>query len=107
MSLDVYLMVTKPVEVYEANVTHNLGTMAEAAGIYMAVWRPEEIGIETASQLIEPLREGIAKMKADPEKFKKRNPENGWGNYDEFLSWLERYLAACEENPTATVKVSR
>ena len=32
--------------VFEANVTHNLNRMAEAAGFYKEVWRPEEIGIE-------------------------------------------------------------
>lgn len=27
---------------YSANITHNLGNMAQAAGIYHPVWRPEE-----------------------------------------------------------------
>lgn len=31
---------------YHANITHNLGKMAEAAGIYHALWRPDEIGIK-------------------------------------------------------------
>ncbi len=29
--------------VFEYNITHNLGVMADAAGIYEALWRPEEI----------------------------------------------------------------
>jgi hypothetical protein len=28
---------------YQSNITHNLGSMAEAAGIYQALWHPEEI----------------------------------------------------------------
>ena len=107
MSLDVYLEVVKPSEVYSANITHNLGKMAEEAGIYMPLWRPEEIGITKAGQLIEPLTEGLAKLKADPEKFVKHNPSNGWGNYDDFLPWIERYLQACKENPDAAVRVWR
>jgi hypothetical protein len=94
-------------EVYDANITHNLTKMAAEAGIYEQLWRPDEIGITRASQLIEPLREGLAKMKADPERFKAFNPPNGWGSYDAFIPWIERYLAACENYPNARVRVWR
>lgn len=46
MSLDVYLTAVRPTEVFSANITHNLGEMADKAGIYKACWRPEEIGAE-------------------------------------------------------------
>ena len=113
MSLDVYLDANECAHcgrcdvVFQANVTHNLNAMAEEAGIYGAVWRPEENGITTAGQLVEPLRSAIQAMKTDPDRFKKHNPANRWGNYVDFLRWLERYLAACEENPTATVRAWR
>ena len=107
MSLDVYLTRTQPTTVFDANITHNLGVMAEEAGIYKHLWRPEEIGITKASQLIEPLREAITLMRADPTRFEKHNASNGWGLYEHFVPWLERYLAACEEYPDADVGVSR
>lgn len=107
MSLDVYLEVVKPCTVFEANYTHNTNAMAEAAGIYKAVWRPEEVGITTAKQLIAPLRNGIAKMEDTPDKFIAMNPSNGWGSYETFLPWLKAYLAACEENPDASVRACR
>lgn len=109
MSLDVSLTVppTKPEEVFSANITHNLADMAMAAGIYMHLWRPDEIGITKAWKLIEPLKAGLEKMKADPERFKKFNPPNGWGTYDNFLPWVERYLAACIATPHANVSVYR
>jgi len=69
MSLDVYLTVTKPTLVFEGNITHNLGAMAREAGIYEALWRPEEINVTTAEQLIEPLTVGLEKLKADPREF--------------------------------------
>lgn len=94
-------------EVYSANITHNLGSMAEEAGIYKHLWRPEEIGITKAAQLVEPLLDGLALMKADPPRFEKHNAKNGWGLYEHFVPWVENYLAACEENPTADVRVSR
>jgi len=94
-------------ECYSANITHNLGKMAIAAGIYEALWRPEKIGITKASQLIEPLTKGIKLMKDDPKRFEKMNPENGWGTYSGFVPWVERYLNACKEYPEADIMVSR
>ena len=38
----------EPEGAYSANITHNLGKMAEEAGIYKHLWRPEEIGITKA-----------------------------------------------------------
>lgn len=107
MSLDVTLVAVRKTSVYDANITHNLGAMADAAGIYKCLWRPEEIGIAKASELIKPLREGLAKLEADPEKFKTHNSPNGWGMYEHFVPFVRNYLAACEENPDAEIEVSR
>lgn len=93
--------------VYHANITHNLNRMADEAGIYQCLWRPEEIGITKAAQLIQPLREGLAMMKADPARFEQYNAPNGWGRYVHFVRWIEQYLQACEENPDADVSASR
>lgn len=90
-------------EVYEANYTHNCNTMADAAGVYHAVWRPEENGITKAAQMIPILEAGIANMEREPAKYRLLNPENGWGSYDTFLPWLRRYLEACREHPEADV----
>lgn len=92
---------------YDANITHNLGRMAEAAGIYQCCWRPEEIGITKAEQLIAPLTEGLTKMQADPVRFSQFNASNGWGLYENFVLWVARYLEACKEYPDADVCVSR
>jgi hypothetical protein len=115
MSLDVYLEAEvdtggdEPyvVTVFDANVTHNLARMADEAGIYEHLWRPDEIGIETAAQLAEPLRAGLRKMEDDPERFKALNPPNGYGSYADFMPWVREYLAACIEHPKAKVRVWR
>ena len=93
--------------VYWANITHNLGEMASKAGIYYALWRPEEIGITKASELIEHLVNGLILLKHNPEGFKRYNAENGWGLYENFVPFVEAYLEACKENPEATIRVSR
>lgn len=107
MSLDVYLEEMRPAEVYWRSITHNLGQMAVAAGIYKHLWRPEELGIKTAGDLIEPLRQGLARLQADPERFEAHNPRNGWGDYEGFVEFVADYLRACAESPTATVRISR
>lgn len=94
-------------EVYSANITHNLGNMANEAGIYKHLWRPDEIGITKAKELIDPLREGLHKLKSEPEKYKKFNPENGWGSYEGLISFIQNYLDACYQHPDASVEVSR
>lgn len=107
MSLDVSITRTQPICVYDANITHNLGAMAKAAGIYMHLWRPDEIGIKTASELIEPLTKGLKKLKANPTKFQKHNAPNGWGVYEHFVPFVEQYLAACKLYPDGEISVSR
>ncbi len=94
-------------EFYSANVTHNLNRMAEVVGIYEPLWRPEEVGIHYARQLIEPITEGLRKLRAEPEMYQQYNPANGWGHYDGFVAFVEKYLAACVKYPFAAVEVSR
>lgn len=107
MSLDVYLTAVRPTKVYSANITHNLGRMADEAGIYRHLWRPEEIGITTAGQLIEPLSVGLELLKSDPSRFKAYNSPNGWGLYEHLVPFVEQYLEACKENPDAEIGVWR
>lgn len=98
---------TESRHVYSANITHNLGKMAAAAGIYYHLWRPEEIGIAKARQLIEPLRIGLEELLVDPAKFEQFNPENGWGSYDGLVEFVKNYLTACEKYPDADVSTWR
>ena len=94
-------------ERYSANITHNLNTMADAAGIYKHLWRPDEIGVTHARQLIEPLTTGLAELRADAAKFRALNPPNGWGNYEWLVQFVADYLDACKANPQSAVHVSR
>ena len=120
MSLDVYLNRKRYLsydegktyteddeQVYWANITHNLGTMAEEAGIYNVLWRPDEIGKIKAGEIIELLEMGLADLKARPEHFEKFNSPNGWGLYMHFVPWVEEYLNACKAYPDALIEVIR
>ena len=94
-------------EVFERNITHNLGQMADKAGIYKALWRPDENGFERADDIIVILERGLKKLKDNPEKFKQYNSDNGWGIYDHFVLFVEAVLKACREYPNAIIEVSR
>ena len=106
MSLDVMLHVDGE-EVFSANITHNLNEMADAAGIYKHLWRPEEIGITKASELIAPVEAGLTDMVARPSHYEQYNAPNGWGLYKHFLPWIAKYLEACKRHPDADVSVCR
>lgn len=94
-------------ELHWQNITHNLGSMAEEAGFYQALWRGEEIGVDTPEKLLHFLDTGIRLMKSDPDRFKKFDADNGWGTYDQFLPWLEELIVACREYPDAIISRSR
>ena len=107
MSLDVSLSAVRLTQVYSSNITHNLNQMAKEAGIYQHLWRPEELNITKAFDLIKPLEEGLSFLKSDPARFEKFNSDNGWGLYKNFVPFVENYLNACKENPDAVISISR
>lgn len=107
MSLDFYLVRVQPTEVFSRNITHNLNKMASEAGIYEALWRPDEHDYQKAEQIIPILRKGLAILEGDPERFKKFNSPNGWGIYEHFVPFVKAVLEACEEYPDADIRVSR
>ncbi|NOG70457.1 hypothetical protein [Roseicella sp. DB1501] len=90
--------------VYSANITHNLGQMAAEAGIYVCLWRPEEHDLKRGADLVVPLERGLKILRADPERFKGFNPENGWGSYEGLVQFVEAYLDACRAYPDADVR---
>lgn len=109
MSLDITLSVGEEnlEYVYEANITHNLSKMASEAGIYYALWRPEELGVCKASQLIEVIEKGLHELVSRPTHYKQFDASNGWGTYEDFVPFVAKYLEACKQYPDAWVGASR
>lgn len=123
MSLDVDLMVTMPTSVYSANITHNLGAMAkevkygvnvlqtdqpgEELTLYHILWRPEDIGMIYAKDIVNLLEVGWRILISNPDKYNMYNPPNGWGNYQGLVSFVYHYYNACKDNPEAELRVSR
>ena len=92
---------------YSGNITHNLSEMARKAGIYEALWRPEEIAATKAKDIISILETGLDRLKSRPQYFRKFDSPNGWGRYEHFVEFVAEYLAACKEHPEAEIEVSR
>lgn len=110
MSLDVYLRAMVKSNIFEGGITHNLNKMAMAAELYTPLWRPEELFQSTiikAHQLVPFLEKGLVTLKTEPERFKLFNPSNGYGTYEDLVSFVEKYLDALYQNPYAEVEVSR
>ncbi len=96
----------KTEEVYDGNITHNLGNMAREAGIYDAMWHPYDISASKAKDIIEVLEKGLKLLKSKPEYFKTFDAPNGWGIYDHFIPFVENYLNACRKYPEAEIHTS-
>lgn len=114
MSLDVTLTKTIPTEVYTSNITHNLSKMAEQVVVWPSnltlrdvLWYPREKGLYYARDISELLDEAFNILLAEPDRFKTYNPENGWGNYENLVSFVYNYRNACWDYPEAEIGVSK
>ena len=100
-------------EYWNANITHNLGKMANYIPVgnttlYMVCWRPEEINITTVKELLPLLIEGIHYMIDHRKELLQYNSPNGWGIYDDFMKFLLNYKQACEDNdPECLIETDR
>ena len=94
-------------QVFSFNITHNLGEMARHAGLYQLLWRPEELNITKAAQLVEPLKIGLDYLKNNKKQLEIFNPANGWGKYENLLECVKKYYEACLEYPEANVRALR
>lgn len=98
-------------EYFHLNLTHNLTDMAEKCvieskhffndgnnhiSLYDLVWHPEEnLGIEVPSMdYIQDITSCYNLLLRDPNFYKKYNPENGWGNYEQLTNGVKKYLNA-------------
>jgi hypothetical protein len=104
MGLAIGLTAVIKTTVVDKYITHSLSGMWKEAGIYDALYGS---GDKTAKEVLPVLKEGLAKMKADPERFKKFNAPNGWGTYSQAVPWLEELIMEFEECPDGVVWVSR
>ena len=117
MSLSIYLTVDlydeygrlyETKEVFDTNITHNLGPMArECASLYLVLWHPEELDITDARSCVPHLLEGIGILVNDQHKLEHLNPANGWGDHSNLLDVSLEFLNACLRHPGAKIITCR
>lgn len=96
---------------FHINLTHNLTTMADECKVignyiskkdgvivtlYDLLWHPEEnLGIVTPDMnYIEDVISCYRRLLKDADYFKKFNPENGWGTYEQLVKGTKEYINA-------------
>lgn len=87
------------------NIGNDFSPLAKKAGIYTHIWKPEELEIANAKDLIEPLSEGLKKLKENPMEYTKLGLEGGFVPWRGFVIFVEEYLKACVEWPKAKIEV--
>lgn len=99
-------------EYFHMNLTHNLTEMAneckvdpysscitvngERPTLYNLLWHPSEtMGIEEPTiEYVEGLMSCYKRLLKDADYFKKFNPKNGWGTYEQLLGRTRQYINA-------------
>lgn len=95
------------ISVFEVNITHNLGPMADLAGIYEVIWRPNELGVTHTGEIISELEAGLSNLRSNPNEYRELNPANGWGSYEVLVESVDKYLQACKQYHHATIRTGR
>jgi len=90
--------------VFKDNITHNLGDMASACGLYDPMWHSEG---KHAKDIINRLQVGLKYLIDNKDEMLKYNPKNNWGSYDNLLQVATDFLAACEKYPNVRIDCSR
>lgn len=105
MSADFWLEIKipalpEPIKLCETiNVTYNLGKMLRAAG-----FPPWDALIGAPASEAGGMLQSVAdELVRAPDKYRKFNPPNGWGNYEGALEFVTRFAAECALNPEATI----
>ena len=89
-------------EVFEINFTHNLTDMASEVKLkcgltlYKLLWKPRGL----AEDNLPLFEESLKILREKPEYFKKWNPKNKWGSYEDLTDRvLMKVIEACKKYP--------
>lgn len=101
-------------EFWHGNITHNLAKMAtqvcdsdENYSLYDLLWRDTRFN-ESKFYYIKNLADCLDRLLESPKYFKKFNPPNGWGTYEQLVSFTESFIKALVTMPEgSTIEYSR
>lgn len=111
MSLDLYMVLRScehcgHVETTESlNITYNLGSM------WKEIFPDDKQMIDIDGMRGEvaaiKLKSAFYVLRVFPELFIKLNPTNGWGNYDDLMTYIEKLFDLSEKYPDGIWKSDR
>ena len=101
MSHDVYLEKPDGSQTLWHNYTYNISPMLRLAWDGAGM---NDLDGKTARAAAPLLAAAIVSMTNDPKRFDVLNPENGWGNRDGCVEWLQGILDDCLSFPRAKVR---
>ena len=101
MSLDIFLTDTEGDVIFRSTITRESSSLAGATGVYNHLWHADRIGVDTADQMIEPLTQALDILAKRDDQFIHMN---GFVVYTCFCEFIERYLEAATDAPTANVE---
>lgn len=102
MSLDISLTAKVETTVVNKNITHNLGKMWKEAGVYDALYNSKG---KMAKEVLPTLENGLQEMIAEPERFKQFEASNGWGMYEDAVSWLSDLIVQFKQYPEGIIDI--
>lgn len=92
------------VEVVDGH-TYNLSPMwRKALPAILADKSTSELDGWSCAALLPHLDKGLLDAVRNRKEYERLNPDNGWGDYDGFLSIYMRFVQRCHENPTGIVR---
>jgi hypothetical protein len=105
MSYDIYLMINTGIEEaevkYVGNITYNIAPMVKkACGMTFL-----DMEGKIATEVAQILKKGMVAMIERPEEFEALNPDNGWGNFEDLLSYMKLFWSLCRKHPSCVVEV--
>lgn len=101
MSYDIYRQLPgRGAREHLANPTYNYFQMTQEAGFSF-----HDLDGLRGAAAARRLSEVLALLEADPPRFQRHNPPNGWGSYRQLLRLLADLLADCRQHPASTLAV--
>jgi hypothetical protein len=92
---------------WEGNYTSNAAAMWHRAIGVLGLGDVIDTLGQRAEHLIPELARAIDRMRDNPDDYRELEPENGWGDYEGALAFLEGIERACRNYPMARVRASR
>ena len=106
MSYDISLYINTGIEerkvVEVGNYTYNCCGMFTDASAGTAI---SDLDGEECWKIEPMLASAVENLQKNPNKYRAMNPENGWGDYDSFLLYVEKLLRECRQNPKCKIVV--